>query len=306
LVHRGRPISCDNNPRVARADEVDFWPKPVATRRRITIVGGGLAGLETAWVAAARGHQVTLFSQGAELGGKARLYASMPGCESASSIFDYQIAAAQRAGVAFNLGHTASLEDIRGTQPDAVVIATGGEMLWPPSLPAQWREWGVIPDLWSMIAELPRMHAERGTAVLYDFDGTDVTYSAAEALSHRFSRVVIINPVECLARDEALVKRQAIYSRLLRRGVETWMWSEPSAETDLEQGRVVARNIMSSAHSAIEDVALFAYATPRRPRDELLAPLRAEGLEVHIIGDAFVPRATMAIVREAHDLGESL
>ena len=306
VVHRGKPLSCDNNPRVARDDEVDWWPRRDPVPKRLTIVGGGIAGLEAAWIAAARGHHVTLFSESADLGGKARLYASMPGCEAISSIFDYEIATAQRAGVAFKLSQRASLQDIQASAPDAVILATGGEMYWPSQLPIEWREWGVIPNLWTLIKDLPRMREETGTAVLYDFDGTDVTYSAAEALSHHFSKVVIVSPVESLARDEALVKRQAIYHRLLNRGVEAVQWSEPSPNTDLENGRVAIRNIMTNRETAIENVALFAYATPRRPRDEMLEPLKTLGYDTYIIGDAFVPRPTMATVREAHDLGENL
>lgn len=306
IVHNGKPLMCDNNPRVAKEDEVDWWPKRTTSRQRLTIVGGGIAGLETAWVAAARGHDVTLFAQSADLGGKARLYASIPGCEAASSIFDYQITAAQRAGVKFELSHSASFDDIAATNPDAVVIATGGEMLWPASLPATWRDWGVTLDLWAMIIELRRMREQSGTAVLYDFDGTDVAYAAAEALSHRFSRVIIINPVECLARDEALVNRQAIYHRILLRRIEAWPWSEPSPNSDFEQGRLVVRNIMTGWETTIEDVSLFAYATPRRPRDELVTPLKNAGYETYVIGDAYIPRSTGTTVREAHELGESL
>ena len=300
------PISCDNNPRVARVDEVDWWPTRTVSPRRLTIVGGGIAGLEAAWVAAARGHRVTLFSQSGELGGKGRLYASMPDCEAVSSIYDYQIMAAQRAGVDFRLSHEADLGDIISTAPDAVVLATGGEMLWPPQLPREWQEWGIIPDLWRTIADLGRMRQDNGAAVLYDFDGTDVTYSAAIALSQRFARVVIINPVECLGRDEALVKRQSIYRRLLKRGVEIWPWSEPSANTDLTEGIVVVRNVMSGKETAIQDVAFFTYATPRRQRSELWEPLTTAGFATHIIGDAHIPRSTIITLRESHDLGERL
>jgi 2,4-dienoyl-CoA reductase-like NADH-dependent reductase (Old Yellow Enzyme family) len=306
VATRGAPLACDNNPRVGRKDEVDWWPKHAVSRRRLTVVGGGIAGLETAWVAAARGHRVTLFSQSADLGGKGRLYASLPGCEAVSSIFDYQIMAARRSGVEVRLSERATLDSIGATDPDVVVLATGGEMLWPPQLPQEWREWDVIPDLWTMIPNVHRMGRNAETAVLYDFDGTDVAYSAAEALRDHFSRVVIVNPVECLARDEALVKRQAIYHRLLARDVEIVPWSEPSPRTDLESGCVVVRNIMSGHERTIENVSLFAYATPRRPRNELLSPLMEAGFRAHIIGDAFGPRTTIAILREAHDLGEAL
>ncbi len=303
---QGKPLACDNNPRAGRPDEVDWWPTRTRPTRRVTVVGGGLAGLETAWVAAARGHEVTLFSASEDLGGKARLYASLPGCEAASATFDYQIAAARRAGVDFRLQSTATLEAISAEDPDAVVVASGGRMLWPAQLPAAWRETGMIPDLWTLIADLGRMREDPGAAVIYDFDGTDVVYSAAEALSHRFARVVLINPVECLARDEPIVKRQAIYRRLAQRGVDAVHWSELSAEADLEEGRLAVRHILTGETSVIEGVSLLAYATPRAPDDRLAREVLAAGFETHVIGDAFIPRTALATVREAHDLGESL
>jgi len=305
IVHH-QPLACDNNPRVARIDEVDWWTTRTLQPRRLTVVGGGLAGLETAWVAAARGHHVTLFSQSSELGGKGRLYASMPDCEAVSSIYDYQIWAGQRAGVNYKTSFQAGIDDIIATAPDAIVLATGGEMLWPPQLPDEWREWGVLPDLWTAIGDLGRMGQDPGTAIVYDFDGTDVTYSAADALSHRFARVVIVTPVECVGRDEALVKRQSIYRRLLNRGIEIWPWSEPSSNTDLETGQFLIRNVMTGRESSIENVSFFTYATPRRQRDELLVPLRQAGYLPHVIGDAFIPRSTIATLKEAHALGEDL
>ena len=46
--------------------------------RRVVVVGAGVAGLEAAWVAAARGHEVTVLGRSREAGGKARLRASLP------------------------------------------------------------------------------------------------------------------------------------------------------------------------------------------------------------------------------------
>ena len=108
------------------------------------------------------------------------------------------------------------------------------------------------------------------------------------------------------ARDEPLVKRQAIYRRLLKRGIEIWPWTELSPNTDLESARVVARGVLDGRERAIEEVVLLTYATPRAPRQTLQMPLHALGLETHLIGDARLPRSTMIAVREAHELGESI
>jgi hypothetical protein len=54
------PIACVNNPRVARSDEVDFWPSRTDNPKRIAVVGAGIAGMEAAWIAAALMGAVTL------------------------------------------------------------------------------------------------------------------------------------------------------------------------------------------------------------------------------------------------------
>ena len=58
--------------------------------------------MEAAWVAAARGHDVTVFGASDAIGGKAWLREQLPGGETVSSIYDYQTVAARRAGARFD------------------------------------------------------------------------------------------------------------------------------------------------------------------------------------------------------------
>ncbi|MGL3819572.1 FAD-dependent oxidoreductase [Sphingopyxis sp. R3-92] len=301
MITTGRGLRCDNNPRVGESDEADWRPSPAATPKHVVVVGAGVAGMEAAWVAAARGHRVTLFGASDEPGGKARLHALLPGGENLSSIYDYQRLSGERGGVDFHWGRQATLEDILALAPDHVVLATGATPAWPDYLPAEYRGEGFFPDLREAMEQMTRLSVRQpGTAVIHDADGGAFTYAAAELLCDRFERVVILTERERIASDEAVVTRQGIYARLYRKGIEIVSSVRPLPSSRFEEAEVACANIYNGAEQVITDVALFTYATARIPNDALAGPLKAAGIEVHAIGDAWAPRSVLTATAEGH------
>ncbi len=301
------PIACDNNPRVALKDEVDWWPAPVKVKKKVVVVGTGIAGMEAAWIAAARGHAVTVLGRGGEVGGKTRLRALLPGGEALSSIYDYQHAAALKAGARIDLGVTAGIAEIVALKPDAVVLACGASMTKPLWLPRELAEEGLVPDLRTAMTDMLRLNARQpGTAVLVDMDHTDGTYAAAEFLRARFDRVVLITPRDSIAQDVAMVTRQGILRRLHEQRIEMVLHAEPCGLDALEDGKLTYANIYTNERTTIDDVAFFSYATPRAPNVELAGPLRAAGIAVHLVGDCKVPRNVMAATAEGHAAGNAI
>ncbi len=302
-----KPLQCDNNPRVAAADEVDFWPQRANDRKRVVVVGAGIAGMEAAWVLAARGHDVSVFSESGETGGKTRLHALLPGGEHLSSVYDYQQLAARRGGARLELGVRASLEDIVALAPDDVVLATGSTMNWPESLPRTLADDGAILDLRAAVSALRELAEHQGgTAVLFDMDSTEGTYNAAEWLATKFDRVIITTPRDRVADDVPLVTRLGVARRLSQKRIQVYPLTEIAGDSAFEDGQVSLRNVYNGDRSTITDVALITYSTPRRPRLELLAPLSARSMRVHVIGDARLPRTVLAATSEGHALGNDL
>ena len=93
---------------------------------RITIVGAGPGGMEAARVAAERGHAVTVFEAADQPGGQIRLTAQDERRREMISIIAWRKAMCDKHGVQFRFNTFAEMEDVLATEPDEVVIATGG------------------------------------------------------------------------------------------------------------------------------------------------------------------------------------
>ncbi len=307
LVAGQQSLACDNNPRVGAADEADWTPSRTDKPKSVVVVGAGVAGLEAAWVAAARGHRVTVFSASSEVGGKTRLNAELPGGENLSSVYDYQLLRAQKEGVIFQLGVTATAEDVIALNPEEIILATGATMMWPTCFPTDFKDEGIFLDLRSLIPEL-LAHPARlpGTAVIYDCDQSMSTYDAISLISERVDRVIIVTPREELAHEESIVARQGIFRRLQNAHIETIPFCDISPESEFAEGEVTCRNVITGDTTTISDVALLTYSTPRIPNVELLKPLRAAGHTPHLIGDCLSPRYLMSATQEGYAIGNSI
>ncbi|MGY8564051.1 NADPH-dependent 2,4-dienoyl-CoA reductase [Paracidovorax citrulli] len=120
-VFENKTASCLVNPRAVHETELVYRPAPVP--KKIAVVGAGPAGLAAATVAAERGHAVTLFDAGSEIGGQFNVAKRIPGKEEFHETLRYFRHKLEDTGVTVKLDTVADAATLGGF--DTVVVATG-------------------------------------------------------------------------------------------------------------------------------------------------------------------------------------
>jgi 2,4-dienoyl-CoA reductase-like NADH-dependent reductase (Old Yellow Enzyme family) len=145
--HAGYPISCIQRPETGR--ELTYAiRRPAARSRQVLVAGGGPAGLKAAAVAAERGHRVTLFEAGRQLGGQVRLAERLPGRAEFGGVTLNLAEEARRAGAKLVTGVRVDAGLVAAEGADAVLVATGAR----PSRPAvEVMDSPVLLDAWTLL-----------------------------------------------------------------------------------------------------------------------------------------------------------
>ncbi len=125
----GRTVSCLVNPRACHETELKI--APAAQGKRIAVVGAGPAGLSYSVTAAERGHKVTLFDAGSEIGGQFNLAKRIPGKEEFYETLRYFGRMIDKLGVDLRLNTRVDAQMLKAAGFDEVVVATGIEPRTP-------------------------------------------------------------------------------------------------------------------------------------------------------------------------------
>src|SRR5207247_4737905 len=102
-IYLGKPVTCVQNPAAGRESELGDVRK-ASVAKKVVIVGGGVAGLEAARVAALRGHRVALFEKDTQLGGQVLLAARAPARADYAGIVRFLAIQVKKLGVEIRLG----------------------------------------------------------------------------------------------------------------------------------------------------------------------------------------------------------
>lgn len=279
------PITCLANPAMGREGE---WPETqAATAKRILVVGGGPAGMETAGIAAKRGHHVTLWEASPHLGGALRQPVALGIRADFQALLDAQIAAL--SGVHVQTNRRATADAILAGNFDAVVIATGAT---PTSMP------GAL----TMEAALANPEALGDHVTFEDRLGSFAIAGFIEWLAATGRKVTILAPTGTPAWLVNIYSSFAWRARLRDKSVRILPLHTAESLTD---GTLHLRELSTGEPVTIEGVTALIAPTHATPDDALAAALQGH-IEIHLAGDAAAARSALEAIFEGHETGRSL
>lgn len=127
-IFLNQPLACAVNPAIGREAKPGSI-KQTDNPQKISIVGGGPAGLEAARLLALRGHRVSLYEKAGQLGGTARV-AAMPYPPN-GDLMEWLIYSVRQLPVEVHLNSNVTAELLVAQQPNHVILAVGAQRFAP-------------------------------------------------------------------------------------------------------------------------------------------------------------------------------
>lgn len=295
VQQEGLPFGCAVNPSAGQELlEID----PPSAARRVLVLGGGPAGMETAARASERGHSVTLWERRPELGGAMVIAGLTPMHPRFPKFIAYQARRLEKAGVSVELGHEATAQDVIDFEAEVVVLATGAEPRTP----------GIdgvdLPHVHQMDDVIAGNVCVSGkVVVIAQNDGMPPLAVADMLATQGDCEIVMVYQSTAPAQAVGKYVVGVALERLLKAGAS---FVTMRRVTRITNSTVETRDIFAGTQLVIEDVNAVVLACGREPDTALRRELRGHVPELHLLGDAYSPQRITFATRQAWALANQI
>jgi 2,4-dienoyl-CoA reductase (NADPH2) len=298
-----------NEPRHCRINAAfgtdQYEVQKAAIKKKVLVVGGGPSGMQTARVAAMRGHDVTLFEKGHYLGGSLQLAAVVKGTdlEDLPAFIRYFEKQLKKLGVKVCLSKEFTLADIETIKPDVVVLAIGGTPAFPDVPGINGRNVIKSTELYSTLRFFIRylgpkrlrsltkiwMPVAKNVVII---GGAIQGCQLGEFLTKRRRKVTIVETEKELGKWMYPERKTRLFYWFRKKGVH--LFSNVRLDKITPEGLSIIINDEKQLITAIQILP----AIPLAPNLELMNTIKDKAPEIYTVGDCaspgIIPDATAA------------
>lgn len=251
-IQNRKYISCVLN--AENGDEKTIFIKPAEIKKKVAVIGAGIAGLEAARVAAKRGHTVTVFEKSNKLGGQINIAAVPPRKSEILRSVEYYEKILPTLGVELKLNSLATAETINCY--DEAIVAVGAHSM---ELPMPVENSNVI-SAWDVLAGTE----VSGRCVV--LGGGLVGTETAEYLANKGCEVTVVEMMDKIAAGESSTVLPLVLKDFTQHNVKQYVNTKVS---NVKGNRVVAVNTVDNTEVILEaDVIVNALGSRKNVFDE--------------------------------------
>lgn len=283
-------LSCLYNPEVGLEGKNMLEGMP-QKRKSVVILGGGVAGMEAAYVLAKGGHNVTLVEKEDRLGGSARVGSVLKEKKEFSGVVEFLERQLEKMKVEIRFNQELDIRNIKENSIDDIIVATGATPMLPKIKLSTNR---YRTRLAKEVLQDPR---DIGKVILV-IGGGSVGIEVAEYLHNLGKDVTIIEMLDRLCGDLGPLNRVNVLERINGSGINIFLKTKVMELKD--EGVVISKDGKEELIIAPDAVIIAMGAKPNTPK------LETGGARIHYIGDCNRVGNAMDAIHDAFKLAVGL
>ncbi len=286
---KGLGRSCTVNP--FSGQEYHLKITPASKKKKVFVVGGGPAGIQSAILASQRGHEVTLYEKKESLGGLLRLACIAPFKEGINEFCRYLIHSLRKTNTKVITGKAFSSEEILSQNPDVVIIAIGSKSYIPNITGIE------QPLVYDVRAVYEKSSIDFGKDLVI-LGGGDIGCETADHLSSQSKNVTIVEMCDEPLRRMKEIPKEELLKRLKGKGVTILT---NTRVIGIEKGKVIIESKDGAKKELKADSVIIAIGSI--PENALFDSLRGKVKEIFLVGDSQEPGNIGSALRSATEVG---
>ena len=294
----GKRVACTINPSFELVNEDTL--EEAVEKKNILVIGGGVAGMEAAFVAKKRGHHVVLCEAESELGGLAKLAAVPIGKQDLTRVIQFMARRLSGNGVEIRLNTPVTAEMLTGEFAGFEVIAATGAKanIIPPF--TCFKQWMTAHDILAGKAFPGQNIVIIGGGSV----GCELADFLAPTLNDRFPRNRKITVLE-MAPEIMLTEGGVVRSKLAMRMMEKGIRIESNAKVTSVTADTIAFE-RDGVEYTIKDADTLVFANGYHVESAMEDMLKQSDVTYHLIGDGAKVGNIKDAISGAYELAKNL